>query len=90
MPYITCPDGHTYSRYDNSPYVKWCKCDEIGRAQDPNNLSYLHYSKAEREYLNSLKTTKESYSTDNTFIAGMVITGFFFLVMWGVIKLFKD
>lgn len=29
MPYITCPDGKTYSRYDTSPYVKWCiKCQE--------------------------------------------------------------
>jgi len=24
MPYIQCPDGQTYSRYDNSPYVVWC------------------------------------------------------------------
>ena len=28
MPYITCPDGKTYSRYDDSPYVEWCKCEE--------------------------------------------------------------
>ncbi len=24
MPYIECPNGKTYSRYDNSPYVVWC------------------------------------------------------------------
>ena len=24
MPYITCDDGHTYSRYDKSLYVKDC------------------------------------------------------------------
>jgi len=24
MPYITCPNGKTYSRYDQSPYV--CDC----------------------------------------------------------------
>lgn len=28
MPYITCKDGHTYSRYDISPYVKQCIKDE--------------------------------------------------------------
>jgi hypothetical protein len=28
MPYITCPDGKTYSRYDQSEYVKWCICNE--------------------------------------------------------------
>jgi hypothetical protein len=24
MPYIECKDGHTYSRYDSSPYVQDC------------------------------------------------------------------
>ncbi len=24
MPYITCNDGNTYSRYDSKPYVKQC------------------------------------------------------------------
>ncbi len=28
MPYITCPNGRTYSRYDQSEYVKWCICQE--------------------------------------------------------------
>ena len=28
MPYITCEDGETYSRYDNSPYVKKCIADQ--------------------------------------------------------------
>lgn len=28
MPYITCPDGQTYSRYNQSEYVKWCICNE--------------------------------------------------------------
>lgn len=28
MPYITCKDGKTYSRYDQSPYVKQCICEE--------------------------------------------------------------
>jgi hypothetical protein len=30
MPYITCPDGKTYSRYDTSPYV--CDCIRKERA----------------------------------------------------------
>lgn len=28
MPYITCKDGNTYSRYDTSSYVKKCICEE--------------------------------------------------------------
>lgn len=29
MPYIKCPDGRTYSRYDQSEYVRWCiKCEK--------------------------------------------------------------
>lgn len=28
MPYITCPDGKTYSRGDNSPYVVTCIYNE--------------------------------------------------------------
>lgn len=30
MPYITCDDGRTYSRYDNTPYV--CDCIKKERA----------------------------------------------------------
>jgi hypothetical protein len=28
MPYITCKDGKTYSKYDQSEYVKKCICEE--------------------------------------------------------------
>ena len=28
MPYIQCKDGKTYSRYDQSEYVKKCICEE--------------------------------------------------------------
>ena len=28
MPYIKCPDGNTYSKYDRSEYVQWCICNE--------------------------------------------------------------
>jgi hypothetical protein len=28
MPYITCPDGKTYSRYDQSEYVQNCICEQ--------------------------------------------------------------
>jgi len=28
VPYITCKDGKTYSRYDQSEYVKKCICEE--------------------------------------------------------------
>jgi len=41
MPYITCPDGKIYSRYDNSDYVKWCICNEKKEAQDKFNACML-------------------------------------------------
>ena len=28
MPYITCPDGNTYSRYSSKPYVKQCIAEQ--------------------------------------------------------------
>ena len=37
MPYITCPDGQTYSRYDQSKYVKWCICNEKEQQQKKFN-----------------------------------------------------
>ena len=33
MPYITCPDGKTYSRYDSSKYVKTCIADQKAQQQ---------------------------------------------------------
>jgi hypothetical protein len=58
MPYITCPDGKTYSRYDQSDYVKWCICNEKSLQQkkfnvcmaDPKCRAEYEWKKASEPY----------------------------------------
>ena len=51
MPYISCPDGHTYSRYDNSTYVNWCKCQEDSiRLAQQQSCAKDPACRAEREH----------------------------------------
>ena len=45
MPYIKCPDGNIYSRYDNSEYVTWCKCNESRINDSINTIRKLQYDK---------------------------------------------
>lgn len=56
MPYIECPDGKTYSRYDNSPYVVWC----IKHEDSVANARYLTcmqdpICKAEMDRINKIE-----------------------------------
>lgn len=41
MPYIQCPDGNIYSRYDNSPYVVECIAGEAKRNDSIYNACTL-------------------------------------------------
>jgi hypothetical protein len=50
MPYITCPDGKTHSRYDQSDYVKWCICDEKEQQQKKFN-ECMENPECKEEYL---------------------------------------
>lgn len=34
MPYITCPDSKTYSRYSSKPYVKQCIAEQKQKQQE--------------------------------------------------------
>lgn len=49
MPYITCPDGKTYSRYDQSEYVKKCMCEEKAE-QEKKFQECMKDPKCKKEY----------------------------------------
>ena len=80
MPYITCPDGQTYSRYDNSTYVKWCKCqeDSIYRAK---HIACMNdpVCKAKQEQIDKVGKV----------IIGGGLSCFFLLIVFFFVMLFK-
>lgn len=58
MPYITCPDGNTYSRYSTSKYVSWCKATEKKRRHD-ELVECLSDPKCKDEYNSRQQNTKD-------------------------------
>ena len=80
MPYITCPDGKTYSRYNQSEYVKWCICNKKEQQQNKFN-ECMQDPTCKKEYLQKQETSK------NTLIYGsglsLILVTFLF---WKLIK----
>jgi hypothetical protein len=91
MPYITCPDGKTYSRYDQSPYVKWCICEEEGKIS-PYGYYYENYSRREADSIlgymekNPDRTTKGNEYNDSAFLPALLM----FLVTFALIVISKN
>jgi hypothetical protein len=77
MPYITCDDGHTYSRYDTSPYV--CDCIKKERA---------YYDSLDRVCMQDpvCKAKNDNLKLGIEIVAGVVIT----LIIGFLIALCKD
>lgn len=57
MPYIQCPDGQTYSRYDQRKYVKWCICNKKEQQQKKFN-ECMQDPTCKKEYLQRRETSQ--------------------------------
>ena len=78
MPYITCPDGNTYSRYDQDPYVQDCICQEKEAQQKEYNecMADPH-----------CKANRESTQAMAIWIGGIVFILIVFTLIKGIRKL---
>ena len=85
MPYIKCPDGKTYSRYDNSEYVTWCKCNESRINDSINKIRKLQYDKCTLDP-NCLKKRNDSEFKENCII--LIISIIFVYLFYKIIKSF--
>ena len=75
MPYITCKDGKTYSRYDQSEYVKKCICEEK-EAQEREFKECMQDPACKKDYENKQFVSKT--------IAGVGIALFAILIIFAV------
>lgn len=57
MPYIKCPDGKTYSRYDQSDYAEWCICNEQAQ-RDKIFTECMEDPTCKKEYLHNQDVSK--------------------------------
>lgn len=79
MPYINC-DGQTYSRYDQSTYVKDCIKAERKERQEAHTLCMATPEcKAIQEHRNDVLIGGFS-------VLGLMILG---LMLWGIYEVFK-
>lgn len=80
MPYVTCPDGKTYSRYDQSDYVKWCICNEKEQEQKKFQ-ECMEDPICKKEYLH-----KQEVSKNILIYGGGIMLTLLVIIFW---KLFK-
>jgi len=80
MPYITCKNGRTYSRYDQSKYVKKCICEER-EAQWREFRECMQDPACKKEYEHERFVSKT--------IAGVGILVFTAIIIWAIISFIK-
>lgn len=85
MPYIQCPDGNTYSRYDTSEYVTWCKCNESRINDSINKIRKLQYNKCTLDP-NCLEKRNNLEFKENIII--LIILIIFIYLFYKIIKYF--
>lgn len=83
MPYITCPDGNVYSRYDQSTYVKWCICEENKFNDSINKQKEIKYNECS---LNPECLEKRNQSEFLNISIVMIIFIIFLLLLYNAYK----